>query len=331
MSAETLSQALGGIDLKYTDEAINYLKPRARRHMSLKLAAAIVAAALLLGLGSIGVASTIYGTSMADMLGMLWQRDTGSDMSAGQQEVIRSMTQEVSLSQSVDNVTVNVTSARASGYDLWLLLRVEGVNFEAGESYAFADAWVDLTPEPTSDNVGVAGTHSVYQGTDGDGAGLFMVQYDTTALPKTGDALSVSLTLANLELRNGTDSEAVAAGPWAFEFELEFAPDDVSISLPDTTVQGYDPQRNSYADMTLRDIELTSSHISYTCDGGRDYLGLVGRICAVLADGSTVQTDTGGGGETDSGDWYLKLLWEYPIDLDEVVALRIGQVEIPVQ
>lgn len=329
--SELLREALAGLDLKYVDEAGGYRAARrVRRGGIIKTALIAAAVALLLCAGTAGVASALYGESMADFLSMLWERDKGKEMGEGQKEAIQTMTQEVGVSRSADGVTVNVTSARVSGYDLWLLLRAEGVDFKDGGNYSFEYSWVELTPEPVYDNVGTAGTRSEYQGRDGDGAGLFIVQYDTTALPEYGETLSVTLTLANLELRHDGGGEPVAAGPWEFEFELEFGPDDVCISLPDTVALGYSQQTGRYAEMALSNIELTGSGISYTCAGGRDYLELVGDFCAVLGDGSTVYAVIGGGGETSAGDWYTKLLWEYPIDVEDVAAVRIGDITVPV-
>ena len=49
MSAETLSQALGGIDLKYISEAADYRRPRAKkRRMAPRLLAAAACLALAL-------------------------------------------------------------------------------------------------------------------------------------------------------------------------------------------------------------------------------------------------------------------------------------------
>ena len=202
---------------------------------------AVAAAALILAFGTVGVASTIYGMSMTDFLGMLWRRDTGGDMSPGQAAAVESLTQDVGISETAGGVTVTVTSARASGYDLWLVLRVEGVEFEAGERYFFADSQVDLTPEPVIEGPGTAGTNVTYQGVDGDNAGLFLLEYTTSAEPETNQELGVTLILDNLMCGEYPDEQMVASGPWEFDFELEFTNEDVSITLPDTTVPGLQP------------------------------------------------------------------------------------------
>ena len=93
MNADLITKAMGELDLKYVDEAAAYTRPRRRR--VLRLAVAIVAAALLLGAGTVGVASTVYGRNLGDVLGMLWQEETGETMRDEQAAIITGMVQEV--------------------------------------------------------------------------------------------------------------------------------------------------------------------------------------------------------------------------------------------
>lgn len=327
MSAETLSQALGGIDLKYTDEAINYLKPHARRHMSLKLAAAIVAAALLLGLGSIGVASTIYGTSMADMLGMLWQRDTGKQMSAEQAALVAGMSQEVGLSETSGGVTVTVTSARVSGYDAWLLLRVEGLKLRDGRKYRFGE--VDMfMPDTQGGYKGWDGYTLGCYGIDGDGAAIFLINYssDKTKLgERATEALDVELTLRDFK----EDGRVIAAGEWSFAFTLQPGVEEETMSLPDTVVEMKNTFTSESVDVAMRNIVISPS--GYSCNIDGENLFVPGGETAVLRSGVEVSIGSGWSESNGDGSSTYTGIWEYPIDLDEVVALRIGQVEIPVQ
>ncbi len=328
-AAERFSEALASADPKYIEEAATYrAAPRRNRHI-LRIALAVAAAALILAFGTVGVASTIYGMNMTDFLGMLWRRGTGGDMSPGQAAAVESLTQDVGISETAGGVTVTVTSARASGYDLWLVLRVEGVEFESDERYFFADSQIDLVPEPVLEGPGIAGTNVTYQGVDGDDAGLFLLEYTTSAAPETNQELGVALILDNLMRGEYPDEQLMASGPWEFDFELKFTNEDVSITLPDTTVPAYSPDSGEYGEVTLYDIELTSTHITFSY---KDQGGLIPAtyIYAVLASGEVVSTSSGSGYADDSHVWHFRFPWEYPLDINDVAAIRISYLEIPV-
>ena len=332
MNPEILSCALGEIDLKYVDEAANYHRARVRRGRSIiRIAAVAIAAALLLGLGTLGLASSIYGRSMTDLLGMLWRRDTGENMADGQREVIHTLSQDIGLSKTVNGITVTVTSAYASGYSLQLLLRVEGMSFEQDERYTFAYSWVELSPEPEMDGVGQAGTNVVYQGADGDGAGLFTVNYTNSAKPEAGETLSVSLMLGDMLRGSYGSYNEIAPGVWDFNFELRFDVDSAVIRLPDTTVRAYGSKSENYTSVTLQELELTATSVSFAYNGGESGAQPVGEIYAVLSGGETVSAHSGTANRDDAGAWSFSAQWTYPIDLNDVVSLRIGDTEISIE
>ena len=314
MNPEILSCALGEIDLKYVDEAANYRRARVRRGRSIiRIAAVAIAAALLLGLGTLGLASSIYGRNMTDLLGMLWRRDTGEGMTDGQREVIHTLSQDIGLSKTVNGITVTVTSAYASGYSLQLLLRVEGMSFEQDERYTFAYSWVELSPEPEMDGVGQAGTNVVYLGADGDETGL------------------VSLMLGDMLRGSYGSYNEIAPGVWDFNFELRFDVDSAVIRLPDTTVRAYGSKSENYTSVTLQELELTATSVSFAYNGGESGAQPVGEIYAVLSGGETVPAHSGTANRDDSGAWSFSAQWTYPIDLNDVVSLRIGDTEISIE
>ena len=88
-AVERFSEALASADPKYIEEAATYRAAPRRNRRILRIALAVAAAALILAFGTVGVASTIYGMSMTDFLGMLWRRDTGGDMSPGRRQQSR--------------------------------------------------------------------------------------------------------------------------------------------------------------------------------------------------------------------------------------------------
>ena len=327
MNADILSDALGGIDLKYVEQAEAYRRPRARARRAARLVAAVVAAALLLGLGTVGVASAVYGRSMSDLLGMLWQRDTGTQMSAEQAALIAGMSQEVGLSETSGGVTVTVTSARVSGYDAWLLLRVEGLKLRDGRKYRFGE--VDMSmPDTQGGYKGWNGYTFVCYGIDGDGAAIFLINYssDKTRLgERATEALDVGLTLRDFK----EDGRVMAAGEWSFAFTLQPGAEEETMSLPDTVIEMKDAFTSESVDVAMRNIVISPS--GYSCNIDGENLFVPGGETAVLRSGVEVRIGSGWSESNGDGSSTYTGVWEYPLSLDDIVQLRMGDTVIPVE
>ena len=49
----------------------------------------------------------------------------------------------------------------------------------------------------------------------------------------------------------------------------------------------------------------------------------------ILADGTEVENRGGGGSRMEDGGWYVSFDWPVPLDVTDIVAIRFGDAEIP--
>lgn len=326
MNRELIADALGELPERHIAAA---LEPPARgRRRYMRMAAALIAALLALTLGGTVVASAITGENMLSLLGSLWERRTGEPMSEAQTEIVEQMTQELGLSQTVDGVTVTVSSARVSGCDVWLLLRVEGPDFNERRKYSFDDYYVEVAEGFSSFTLG-------WYGVDESGAGVFVAEYTSehsAASQAAEDELNVELSLGSLrELRQGQsaverEGRIAAEGPWEFSFTLSAGEDLPSISIPELS---YEPEDGTA--LKLLDVELSASGLGFRYYDPEHRYGFDAQVCAVLDGGARVLMDKSAGTSMRGGYWKFTGRWECPIDPAEVEYLLFGgeKIELP--
>ena len=90
----------------------------------------------------------------------------------------------------------------------------------------------------------------------------------------------------------------------------------------------------SETQVLMTDMELTNTslHFQYGWRDGEVVADIElkeGRV--VLSNGQEVGASSGSGIKQKDGQWYCAYFWEIPVDLDEVVAIKIGEVVIPVE
>lgn len=327
MNADLITKAMGELDLKYVDEAAAYTRPRRRR--VLRLAVAIVAAALLLGAGTVGVASTVYGRNLGDVLRLLWQEETGETMRDEQAAIITGMVQEVGVSRSAGGVTATVTSARVSDRSIWLLLRMEGEALN-GCGGLIAQELALSVDGKVVDN---SSTGLEYIGLDGDGAQLYMVHYSAPEPGQNWDSnLDVELKLGDLATGLYPE-EIVVPGDWSMSFGLDYVPETDSIALADATVRVYDRTREEHVDARLTQIVVTSTGFSFNCDVDPEHSGFdVCLVEAVVGDGSASYPGLAyTAANPDGATWSVSGEWRFPLDLQDIRALRVNMCTIPVR
>ena len=78
-------------------------------------------------------------------------------------------------------------------------------------------------------------------------------------------------------------------------------------------------------DVTLTDIQLTSTGLSFLADSSVTFT-----VEAILSDGTEVLSSSGSGTTLEDGSMYCTNQWPVPLDVEDIVALRIGGTEIPV-
>ena len=57
--------------------------------------------------------------------------------------------------------------------------------------------------------------------------------------------------------------------------------------------------------------------------------GVRTRATAILADGTEVEDHGRGGSRMEDGSWYVSFDWPVPLDVTDIIAIRFGDTEIP--
>lgn len=138
---------------------------------------ALIAVILCLFLMGAGVVAVIYGDRIQNLFGHYFELMTGQNMSEGQNALIDHLSQDISQSKTVGETTVTVDPVTVGDDIFYLLLRVEGVELSNRPSYSFDGRTLEVYPDPLERVDGI-GSHGIqYQGMDGDGVALLLMDY----------------------------------------------------------------------------------------------------------------------------------------------------------
>ena len=151
-----------------------------------------------------------------------------------------------------------------------------------------------------------------------------MFHYSTVL---TDGGYTVALTLADLieQADLSLPAGTVQAGAWSLSIPLSAAIDapavtidrlQVYLEIPET------PNPSASGTYTLTQLQVTAAGVHFYAD--RE----VPAARAVLTDGTVV---FGGGfsGFTGDGRFYCSTQWPVPLDVADIAALRIGEIDIP--
>lgn len=312
MKNKEILYALTDIREDFIQEAAPVRRRPARRVLT--VAAAAVVALLLMGAG------VIYGESIQSWMAQRWAWENGGSMSGDQAALVDSMSQELGLSQTVGNITVDVDSALFGDRSFKVLLRVRGREFTMRDGIWFTDWTMDLDPDPT---VGMGyGKGLGFAGIDNDGTLLLFFECYWDAAKRPDAPFTVRLSMTDL-VRTGTGGvveEVIQEGTWDFEFPLEVTGVPESVALPDCTVRVNDPETGELVDVELKNLTLYSTGLSYErADPVGPDMGL--NVAVVLKNGGSIGATLGIGDTC----W-----WDVPVDPAEVKEVHLGQTTIPV-
>lgn len=304
-----------------------------RRRLSVVLIAAILAMFLM----GAGVIARIYGDSIQKWFGHYWELVTGQPMSAAQTALIDHLSQDIGTSETVGDVTVTVDSATVGDDSFYILLRIEGLDLSNRHSYGFEATYMQVTPDPMQEAGGITGYGIQFHGLDGDGAALILIDFDyalENGYTEDLRPLEVSLRLTNFAQNVTTDRrKLLVEGEWNFAFVLERNKPEI-LQLPDTEVMAIDlTQRDEYTEVPvmLIDIELTNTGIRFLYDCKDGTLSVDPHIYAILTNGQLIGIGGGNGIVQDSGYLFSNNKWLVPVNLHEVVGIKIGGVIIPIE
>lgn len=313
--------------------------------------AALLAAVLVVVLLA-GTALAVTSPTLRDWFAREWGNATGKEISEDQALLIESLTQKVGESATFGDVTVTVDSITVGGDVLWALLDVEGLDFDAGKKYSFDDIYVEILPDPSEGAYGGAGFSLGSIGVTEDGAVRMLLEY--SGVFSTGNQINsgdyaLEMRMDNLvRYRQGNqEDEVIYEGSWTFSIPLTVESMSPVITIDSAMVvadeidgDNFDSSETEPEDgealegapvelpsvrVALTDIQISATGVSYRTD---DSCTLT--ATAILKDGSEVRSGSGGGSRLEDGTWYASHQWPVPIDVGDVVALRLGETEIQV-
>ena len=347
------------IDRKRYRETFSHLRasPETRRRildMEMKqnrrrprLAPLALAAALVAVLAVTAMAA--FSGTLKDWFAREWANRTGGEISEEQALVIDSLTEKVGESRTVGDVTVTVDSITVGGDALWALVDVAGVDFSAKERYSFDGIYVEILPDPSEGAYGGASYSLGSIGMTEDGAVRMLLEF--SGIFPTGNQINaggytLELRLRDLTLcrRAGEPDKIIYEGEWSFSIPLTesmvptIAIDSAVVELGAGAEDMEDAAASSGVTITLWDIRVTATGLSfytaYSDDEAVERVQMAAlsylEAAVILTDGTEVTTGSGGGSRTEDGGWYCTNQWPVPLNVEDIVSLRIGGTEIPV-
>ena len=261
-----------------------------RHHIS---KAGLIAAALALALA--GTVLAVASPTLWWWFEQKWEEETGSSMTESQSLVIDGLTRKVGESVTSGDVTVTVDS-------------------------------IGITRE---------------------GAARMLLEFSATIstgnqLNRGDYALEIDLNDLIRRRTGGAEDEVLCEGEWSFSIPL--AAESLSPTITIDRVQvlsnhmvwdqatGKDGGalegtggKSHPAVATLTNLQITATGASFYCDGLMDRL----HATVILADGTEVENRGGGGSRMEDGGWYVSFDWPVPLDVTDIVAIRFGDAEIP--
>ena len=303
MKQDEILYALTDIRTEYIKEAAPVRRRPVRRWMIAAAAASL--AVLLMGAG------IIFGGSIQSWMDHRWSLENTQPMGESQTALVDSMSQEIGLTQTIGDITVDVDSAIFGDRGFRILVRVRGRQFDYEHGAEFERWSMELSPDPTDGMGHGRGWH--FAGFDGDGSWLLLFQccWDQAKRPEGPFTVRLSMTDLIFTGAGGETMEVVQPGTWEFEFPLEVTGVPEPIRLPECTVKTENGEV-----LELRNLVLYSTGLSCDRIGEGDFW-----VKVILNDGSSIDA-TLGIGDTR---W-----WDVPVDPAQVRELRIGETTIPV-
>ena len=308
--------------------------PQRRRFPKAVLVAAVILA-LLAGsaIASVGMPGTLRGWFARE-----WEETTGAPMTEEQLALIEQLTRPVGVSDTQNGVTVTVDSITVGNSSLWLLLKISG-EYSAEENVGYNFDRMDLTIEPNPDQLdtpGGAGLSYPYSGVTEDGRLTLLVHYhiDLAGQASLLDApRQVILVMDDLTQKDMTklDGDTILTeGSWTVTFPLEPGDPGETLTLEEIQVPARNWDTGESRELTLREVHLSATELSFL-QAVEDQSWNPEKCVLVLEDGSEVNWSGGTSRFWDEAQtkWGSVWYWQAPVDLDQVTALRFGDMEIP--
>ncbi|MCD7823420.1 MAG: hypothetical protein LUG86_05315 [Oscillospiraceae bacterium] len=278
---------------------------------------AVMAVVLLMGAGFVAASDSIDGWFKTR-----WEEVTGEEMSDEHYETIASLSQYIGLSETSDGVTVSVDSAAVGDDVVYVLITAEcdSGKFTTVGTSSFGIWEVDVNSNRKGGGMGRIAV-------DESGKAYYLDKINIMSFDND-EPLDVSIHLGNLNalIYSNEDGSPVwysGDGEWSFEFTLERTETnsiDLTDKLPWTGV----------TKLTVTEFGVIATYDNASDDVPRVIRYNHMKVYAVMEDGTEYQVNSASSsGSTGIVDYYC--FWEVPVDLDEVVAIRIGEEIIEIQ
>lgn len=316
--ADRILDSVGEISLKYIEIAENYKPPIKKTKRMPKMAAAVIAAAMLMGTLTV---AAVYSSDIQGFFEKYWQSVTGEKMSEEQSMLIGSLSQPINQSHTVGDITVTVDSALVGENGFTLLVCIEGQKFSNRYSYSFDDIALQVSP-----NVGDEWQMSSFgcqsHGVSKDKSKIQILFDYSGALPDTAE---ISLTLTDFVRSPHREPKILCKGEWHFDFTLDCSKEIEAITLPDTVITAMDIETKKYTSISVENIRITTTGISYICDGRS---GVFLDPTLILKNGEEVFQGSGMGNITEDDRLDAVYQWVIPVNLSDIEYLRLGETVI---
>ena len=299
----------------------------------------LIAAAVLVVLAGTAVAVVGMPGNLRGWFAQEWEETTGAPMEEEQMALIDQLTQPVGVSDTQNGVTVTVDSVTVGDSTLWLLLKVSGEYAENADlRYDFdgKDLAIDFHPDEAG-TIGGYGVGVRDWGVTEDGMLALLMVFNIHLAGETSlldSPRQVTLVLNDLVSNNirwkGDKFKTVAEGAWTLTFPLE--PGEMEKrTLEEIQVPGINRDTGETETVTLRDVQITSTDITYTFAALPQDPEIMLVCSLVMENGVEVKRSNGATRVLNEArtQWSSVYYWQVPVDLRKVTALRFGDVDIP--
>lgn len=297
-----------------------------KRHFKPLLVAAVL---LCLLAGTVFVAA-ISG-NLLSYFETQWQKLTGNTMDESQSQLIHNLTTEIGDRVTSGDNSITLESVTPGENSVWILLRLEAPNttFSEGNFYNFHGFDCTIVPSPVSEDVGFMGLTIQSEIVNTDGS-LSMLLLLDASLPEDTALNSGDYTL-NLLFEDVLDSTTanlqVVEGFWEFSIPLQPAKYETSLAVQDLTVPAQIEDTGEIVEVPLTDVFISSTGIRFSYTGEGHMLS----ITAILKDGTTISTATGGSSRLGTSSTYaVNYQWSVPLNSDEIAAIQFGNFRVPI-
>ena len=317
-----------------------------RKISTTALAAAAVAAVLLAGT-ALAVAFDLPEI-LADWFGQRWEEKSGGAVEEGQMELFNRLTQPVGESDTVNGVTVTVDSVTVGDNTMWMLFVVDGLEGplpEPGEDWEHMyrtghDEWMIKPLEDRRFYGYLTRIHSAEVTEDGRLCLIASFTLQINGKPSFLDGCYGDCVIGEIAYGD----QVLAKGPWKLLFITKPVKGFEYLTLDTAQFPATNGDQDILVEVEDVQISITGIHYKYqldpACKTSQDYR--IKEISLVLQDGTEVGTDfqigemglVKGSMDEEYNLTHHKIenrVWPVPVDLDQIKALRVGDIEFPLQ